>query len=179
MHIIIDGYNLIRQSDFLRHFERRSLEAGRQALLSQVSSYRKSKGHRITVVFDGWENGSPFEERDRQEGITVVYSRRGEKADEVIKRMVLQKGEEIVVVTSDRDVADYISRKGATALTSPEFEEVIVRAAASAAVTAVAEHFPEKEEEDDARESGNARKKGPAHRLSRREKAAMTRRRKL
>ena len=89
MHIIIDGYNLIRQSDFLRRFEKQSLEAGRQALLQQASLYRKKKGHRITVVFDGWENGSPFEERDRQGGITIVYSRRGEKADEVIKRGIV------------------------------------------------------------------------------------------
>jgi ribulose-phosphate 3-epimerase len=44
MHIIIDGYNLIRQSDFLRHFERRSLEAGRQALLSQFPHTGNQRG---------------------------------------------------------------------------------------------------------------------------------------
>jgi len=178
MHIIIDGYNLIRQSDTLRRFEKQSLEAGRQALLQQASLYRKQKGHRITVVFDGWENGSPFEERDRQGGITIIYSRRGEKADEVIKRMVLQKGEETVVVTSDRDIAGYVTRKGATSLTSPEFEAVIARTAASATTSADADCSPEKDEEDD-HESAGARKKGPARRLSRREKAAITRIKKL
>jgi len=178
MHIIIDGYNLIRQSDFLRRFEKQSLEAGRQALLQQASLYRKQKGHRITVVFDGWENGSPFEERDRQGGITIVYSRRGEKADEVIKRMVLQKGEETVVVTSDRDIAGYVTRKGATSLTSPEFEAVIARTAASSTTPANADCSPGKDEEDD-HESGGDRKKGPARRLSRREKAAINRIKKL
>ncbi len=29
MYILVDGYNLIRQSDLLRRFEHRSLEAGR------------------------------------------------------------------------------------------------------------------------------------------------------
>jgi len=179
MHIIIDGYNLIRQSETFRRFERQSLENGRQALLQQVSLYRKQKGHRITVVFDGWENGSPFEERDRQGGIAVVYSRRGEKADEVIKRMVLQKGEETVVVTSDRDIAGFVTRKGATALNSLEFEAVIIRTAMSATLSAAAGYTPEKEEEENSRESGGTRKKGPSRRLSRREKAALTRIKKL
>ncbi len=37
MHIIIDGYNLIRQSDALRRYERLSLEEGRNALIRSVS----------------------------------------------------------------------------------------------------------------------------------------------
>ncbi|SEL95217.1 hypothetical protein SAMN04489760_101133 [Syntrophus gentianae] len=180
MHIIIDGYNLIRQSESLRHVEKQSLEAGRQALLQAVSLYRQQKGHRISVVFDGWESGSPFEERDRQGGITVIYSRRGEKADEVIKRMVLQKGEETIVVTSDRDVAGFALRRGATALSSLDFEAVISRTTVSAAPSSGADGPPpEKAEEEDSRKYGGTRKKGPAHRLSRREKAAMARFKKL
>ncbi|OPY84422.1 MAG: YacP-like NYN domain protein [Syntrophus sp. PtaU1.Bin208] len=179
MHIIIDGYNLIRQSESLRHFEKQSLEAGRQALLQAVSLYRQQKGHRITVVFDGWESGSPFEERDRQGGITVIYSRRGEKADEVIKRLAQQKGEETIVVTSDRDVAGFAVRRGATALSSLDFEAVISQTTVSAVPSAGAEGPPEKAEEEDSRKYGSTRKKGPAHRLSRREKAAMARFKKL
>ncbi|MEQ8213875.1 MAG: NYN domain-containing protein, partial [Smithellaceae bacterium] len=66
MHIIIDGYNLIRQSDSLRRYERQSLEAGRQALISRLIEYKRKKGHKITVVFDGWDQGAAMEERDRQ-----------------------------------------------------------------------------------------------------------------
>ncbi|MBN1828305.1 MAG: NYN domain-containing protein, partial [Deltaproteobacteria bacterium] len=58
MHIIIDGYNFIRQSDRLRRFERISLEEGRKQLLRTVGEYRKLRGHKITVVFDGWGGGS-------------------------------------------------------------------------------------------------------------------------
>ena len=53
MHIIVDGYNLIRQSDTFRQSERKSLEEGRNALLRSLAGYRKLRGHRITVVFDG------------------------------------------------------------------------------------------------------------------------------
>jgi predicted RNA-binding protein with PIN domain len=179
MHIIIDGYNLIRQSETLRHFEKQSLEAGRQALISRLSLYRELKGHRITVVFDGWESGPPMEERDRLKGITIIYSRRGEKADEVIKRLASQQGEEIVVVTSDRDIAGHVNRKGAAALSSLEFEAVLARSAIHALSSADADFASEKNSEEEDRESSGTRKKGPAHRLSRRKKAAITRFKKL
>jgi len=61
MHIIIDGYNLIRQSEALRRFDSFGLEAGRKELLRLLSLYRKSRGHRITVVLDGWMSGPPVE----------------------------------------------------------------------------------------------------------------------
>ena len=69
MHLIIDGYNLIRQSDVLRSHERQGLEAGRKALIRMLAGYRRVMGHRITVVFDGWLGGPPQEERDREAGI--------------------------------------------------------------------------------------------------------------
>jgi len=65
MLILIDGYNLIRQSDTLRNYERQSLEEGRRALIAKLIEYEKRRRHKITVVFDGWKNGSADEGRDR------------------------------------------------------------------------------------------------------------------
>lgn len=174
MHLIIDGYNLIRQSDTLRSCERISLEAGRQALVRSLAAYRRAKGHRITVVFDGWMGGSPQEERDRAGGVEILYSRRGEKADELIKRLLTQGGEEILVVTSDREIAHFAARRGKTAVASPAFAAILEGAAAGPA----AGLRPKRDEEDDARQ-GKAKKKGPARRLSREQRAALARIRKL
>ncbi len=121
MHIIVDGYNLIRQSDVLRGHERQSLEAGRKALIRGLAQYKRLRGHRITVVFDGWEGGSPLEERDLAGGVAIIYSRLGEKADEVIKRLVAAGSEEILVVTSDREIATFAARRGKSSIASPEF----------------------------------------------------------
>jgi len=124
MHIIIDGYNLIRQSDSLRRLERLSLERGRGELIKRIAGYGRSRGHKMTVVFDGWMAGGAEEERLREDGVHIVYSRRGETADEVIKRMArAQRGSEIIVVSSDREVADSAVRAGGVAISSPEFEE--------------------------------------------------------
>ena len=133
MHLIVDGYNLIRQSDTLRGYERISLEAGRQALVRSLADYRRRRGHRITVVFDGWVGGSPLEERDRAGGVEIIYSRLGEKADEVIKRLVAKGSEEILVVTSDREIATFAARRGKTSIASPEFAARLDRLAAAPA----------------------------------------------
>jgi uncharacterized protein len=72
MHIIVDGYNLIRQSATLRHSEMKSLEEGRNALIRSLAGFRKLRGHRMTVVFDGWVGGSPREERDLAGGVEII-----------------------------------------------------------------------------------------------------------
>ena len=175
MHLIVDGYNLIRQSDTLRSRERISLEAGRQALVCSLANYQRAKGHRITVVFDGWLGGSPREERDRAGSVEIIYSRRGEKADELIKRLLTQGSEEILVVTSDREIAHFAARRGKTAVTSPAFAAILEGAAGEPA----ADLPPERTEEEDETRQGRAKKKGPARRLSRQQRTALARIRKL
>ncbi|MGA9755031.1 MAG: NYN domain-containing protein, partial [Desulfobaccales bacterium] len=93
MHLIVDGYNLIRQSPQLQLLDAMDLQAGREALLELLAQYRSRSHHRITVVFDGWQRGDLKESRDRYQGILIVYSRRGERADEVIKRLLNQERE--------------------------------------------------------------------------------------
>lgn len=175
MHLIVDGYNVIRQSDTLRGYERISLEAGRQALLRSLAGYRQRRGHRITVVFDGWAGGSPREERDRAGGVSVIYSRLGEKADEVIKRLLQGGAEEIMVVTSDREIVNFAARRGKTSIDSVAFAALLEGVAGEPSPGTAPE--AEAQEDDDRR--GAARKKGPAHRRSKRERAALARIKKL
>jgi len=147
-------------------------------LIRFMAAYRKHKGHKVTVVFDGWESGPAEEERDRQEGIDIIYSRRGEKADDVIKRRVEKIGEEIVVVTSDRDIADFVIHRGGTAISSREFEELVNRFKTGMPDSpSYIEGRCDKDKEDETRE--NMKRKGPSKRLSRKKKAAIIKLRKL
>ena len=120
MQLIIDGYNLIRQSPLLRAAEAESLEAGREALLEYLEVYRRLKHHKITVVFDGEKSFHLSLQKEKVKGITVIYSGLGEKADDVIKRMV-QKDHNVVVITSDREIIDFAERHQATAILAQEF----------------------------------------------------------
>ncbi len=121
MWIIVDGYNVIRQWPELAMLDRADLQSGREALLHELQSYRRARGHRITVVFDGRERGGFSEASESAGGIGVRYSRRGETADAVIARLVAEGGEGIVVVSSDREVAAAARRQGAVCLSAEEF----------------------------------------------------------
>ncbi|MBN1473418.1 MAG: NYN domain-containing protein [Syntrophaceae bacterium] len=164
MFIIIDGYNLIRQSSKLRRYELYSLQAGRQALVSRLSEYQQKKGHKITVVFDGWQGEEREEERDRYNNVDIIYSRYGEDADTVIKRLAAQSEEETVVVSSDREIASFAASMGNTVLSSVEFESVMNRA-----ITSLPNHNYIKASDDSGKTDRN-RKRGPSRKLSKAQK---------
>ncbi|OPY09892.1 MAG: YacP-like NYN domain protein [Syntrophaceae bacterium PtaB.Bin095] len=180
MHLIIDGYNLIRQSDAFRQSEKVSLEEGRHALLRSLSQYRKRTGHRITVVFDAWVSGSPEVERDRYGSIAILYSQRGRTADDLIKRIVQERREALVVVTSDREIADFAARRGVPAVSSPDFEARLLEAATGAARPA-GNAVPDRNgvREDREPSSVGTKKKGPSRRLSKKQRAVQSAFRKL
>lgn len=123
LRIIIDGYNLIRQSPALRSYDSQDIALGREKLIALLVSYRTLKHHPILVVFDGWQDGAVTEHRTREKGIDVIFSKRGEKADEVIKRLVSRLSEELIVVTSDREVTNFCQNRRCEVIPSPAFEE--------------------------------------------------------
>jgi predicted RNA-binding protein with PIN domain len=125
LHIIVDGYNMIRQSPDLRRYDRLDLAAGREELLRRLAEYRKVRPHRITVVFDGAGAPLPTAERDRVRGIDVRFSRGGESADTVIRRMAAREKEQALVVSSDLGVTGFAAARGAAVIDSPAFEEKV------------------------------------------------------
>jgi uncharacterized protein len=129
VHIIIDGYNLIRQSASLKEIDQNDLQLGREALIDRVSAYKRFKGHQITVVFDGSPEFSHFGSAQQEKGIQIKFSKYGETADTVIKRMASREREKALVVSSDHDVARFCASTGATVINSDEFEKKIEFAA--------------------------------------------------
>jgi len=123
VQIIIDGYNLIGTIDGLQG----NLESKRRRLVQQLALYQARKGHPVTVVFDGWRSGSPHEVEEKADGITVVYSQQGEKADAVVVRIARRLGSGCVVVTSDREVRNAVARFGAAAIYAGEFNSILRR----------------------------------------------------
>ena len=163
MHIIIDGYNLIRQSATFSGFELEDLQTGREALIQALVDYKKIKRHRITVVFDG--SGAPYGSpaREKIRGIAVRFSHRHESADDIIKRMAAREGERALIVSSDRDIIAHAELKGAVTIDSTAFEEKLALAAYRAAKGVASETAG-----DGWRPT--TRKKGPRHRRSKKER---------
>jgi predicted RNA-binding protein with PIN domain len=95
-----------------------------------LSDYQKVKPCGITVVFDGWQGGWSTEKREKKKGIELVFSKLGEKADEVIKRLVKGRGSGAIVITSDRDIARFAERLRVSVISSEQFQEKLERSSA-------------------------------------------------
>ena len=121
MHVIIDGYNLLPFTN--RPGASPHSEMAREALLRLLAGYRHRKGHALTVVFDGWQRGQPIEGREHRAGVQVIYSKRGERADQVIERLAQEYGAECAVVTSDHEVIRAAQAQGALIMRAPEFAQ--------------------------------------------------------
>jgi uncharacterized protein len=64
-------------------------------------------------------------------GVTIIYSRLGETADLVIKRILGKGQKEWIVVSSDRDIAAYAWSHGSVAVPAAEFGKMLRKAATS------------------------------------------------
>ncbi|MDP2382671.1 MAG: NYN domain-containing protein [Nitrospirota bacterium] len=120
LHLIVDGYNLLAQTGRIGGASMHS-EIAREAFLRDLAAYRQRKSHAITVVFDGWQQGWGTERREHRLGLEVIFSRRGEKADQVIQRLAAEFGSDCAVVSSDREIVDFARAQGAFVMKAQEF----------------------------------------------------------
>jgi len=120
--IFIDGYNLLGVRGQIGPGATFDGEPMREALLQELMLYAERKGHPITVVFDAWrERGRP-EHGEHHSGVHVLYTRGGERADQVIQRQARRYGRDCVVVSSDLEIQHTAKAHGALVLSSQEFQ---------------------------------------------------------
>ncbi len=120
--LIIDGYNLLRSMPELARQERMDPEGARDALLHQLSVYKRVRGHKVVVVFDAADTHLP-EQSSHHRGVKVVFTRQGELADSRIETMARELREKAVVITSDRSLRGAVERHGAISFSSQEFQD--------------------------------------------------------
>lgn len=145
------------------------LRSEREKLIRLLVKYKKIKGHDITVVFDGWKSGGHTEASMITGGIRVIYSRLGETADSVIKRITKREKKEWIVVSSDRDIAAHAWSHGSVAVPTAEFHSLLMKASGS-----FGGDYELLEEYDEALE-----KKGNPRKPSKKEKALLRAMKKL
>jgi len=76
----------------------------------------------VTVVFDGWRSGHPVERAEWREGLEVVYSKQGEQADAVVKRLAEKYGSACAVVSTYYEIWNFARVLGSVVITSGHFE---------------------------------------------------------
>jgi uncharacterized protein len=113
--ILVDGYNVIRNTPGLAAAERISLQHGREALLQQISARYRHTPHRVIVVFDGdGDVESTYALPGMPRG-RIIFSRADESADQVIQRLSEREqaaGTSCVVVSDDIEVRAAVQAHG-------------------------------------------------------------------
>ncbi len=107
-HLVVDGYNVTKTG-----YPDLTLSAQRDRLAAALATLAARTGVEVTVVFDGAAVvGVPVAS---PRGVRVLFSDPGVLADDVIRAIAAAEpaGRPVVVVTSDRAVADSVRRRGA------------------------------------------------------------------
>ncbi|MGH3939274.1 MAG: NYN domain-containing protein [Pseudonocardiaceae bacterium] len=107
-HLVVDGYNVTKTG-----YPDHTLSDQRDRLTGQLAALAARTGVEITVVFDGAAVVSVPITNCR--GVRVLFSDPGVLADDVIRDLVAAepRGRPVVVVTSDRAVAESVRHCGA------------------------------------------------------------------
>jgi predicted RNA-binding protein with PIN domain len=120
MSYLVDGNNVMAQ----RVGWHRDKPKARRGLMDELARFAQEKRVRVTVVFDGAPE-QHFADGASYKGVRVFYAERGSNADERIKQFVEESRERrtLLVVTSDRALADYVRLCGAQVIRSGEFRK--------------------------------------------------------
>lgn len=165
MRIAIDGYNLIAaiagsSLDFL------DLEVERENLIDMLAEYRACRRHVVEVVFDGWQVAGAGARRCQEQGVKIIFSPLGVKADQVLEQLAEKYGSGLTAVTDDGDLRHKVQRYNAVAIGSLEFYDQMM-----AAIMAGEKGLIDEDDDlADRRQDRSTKKKGNPRRLPRKER---------
>jgi predicted RNA-binding protein with PIN domain len=114
VHLIVDGYNVTKAA-----WPELPLDRQRSRLVRGVNALVVGKGIETTVVFDGADLVNP-PAVTAPRAVRVRFSPPGVIADDLIRQLVEAEpvGRPVVVVSTDREVARTVTKKGARAVAS-------------------------------------------------------------
>ncbi len=112
-HLVVDGYNVTKTG-----YPELTLAQQRDRLVRSLGALAARTSADITVVFDGSGVIVPAAPR---RGVRVLFSPSGVIADDLIRDLVEAEpvGRVVVVVSSDREVAEGVRRRGARTAGAP------------------------------------------------------------
>lgn len=116
MIILIDAYNV-----FKTVLHNQFVEKNEQIrFLNVFETYASIRNHKIILVFDGENNKAEF--TDNYQLITIYYSGYKQTADDIIKKQLKTlQGQDLLLVTSDRDICKFAMQYSIQSISSQRF----------------------------------------------------------
>ena len=129
-YLLIDGYNIIYAWNDLKNAAAESLDLARNLLINRLCNYQAMTNANVILVFDAYKVKGGKREIEKVHGITVVYTKEAETADQYIEKTSteLSKNYRVRVATSDGQVQMIIFGSGAIRVPALEFEKEVMEA---------------------------------------------------
>lgn len=127
-HILVDGYNLIKCVPLYSETQNQSLAAARDHIEAVLSAHAKRGDLRVSIYYDG-DPEIGYADYQQRGNIDIFFSRRPQKADDLIMEAVERKhgARWLRVVTSDREIQRFAARHNIAFVDSPTFAEELER----------------------------------------------------
>lgn len=114
LHLIIDGYNIIRAQPYKWNLRGMELQTAREELIYYLNNYLQDKEHKITLIFDAHrkDDEDVFGGKSKVGKVDVMFTQYGETADHLIKKMVeeIPQKSNMIVATSDREIINFVEK---------------------------------------------------------------------
>ena len=152
--LIVDGYNLLPAAAL----------RDRDALIAALGLYARTRGHDVTVVFDGTHQGTGLGDRYHEAGVFVIFTPLTVTADDYIIDELLEGAiaASTIVVSTDRKIQRAALARSIQAMDSAHFAKKMLEAPTSPPPTS---RIARDDEDDRRREKkGNPRKKSKKER---------------
>lgn len=135
VRILVDGYSLLHNWPELAPGRARHSAVAREALIERLSHYRDTTGTPITIFFDGGGARAGTPAAVSSPDVEVLYSRRGQTADQMIERAAHRFGAygEVLVVTDDHAERETVMSLGGLASSCLNFIQSVENALADLA----------------------------------------------
>ncbi len=128
-YLLVDGYNVIYASDTLKSLAATDLKAARDSLVDTLINFQGYRRENVILVFDAYKVPGGTEHMEDRAGLTVIYTKEAETADQYIEKAAHEIGKKyrVTVATSDAIEQVIVMSSGAIRLSARDFWAEIER----------------------------------------------------
>jgi hypothetical protein len=132
VRILVDGYSLLHNWPELARGRARHSATARDELINRLTLYQDAVGTPVTIFFDGANAPTGRPTGSDPAAVEVLYSRKGQTADQMIERAVHRFGPygEVLAVTDDHAERDTVISLGGSAASCWNFIQTVENALA-------------------------------------------------